>query len=53
MLQRGGAVRDDDTVLMARHGWALVHGMALLSIDGRLHGPRAVEKLVDYAVERR
>jgi len=51
-LQRDGVVRDDDVELMARHVWALVHGIAMLAIDGQLHGPRAVDALGHYAVER-
>ena len=44
--------RDDDTVLMARHVWALVHGIAMLAIDGKLHEPGAVEELTQYALDR-
>ena len=51
-LQRAGLVRDDDTVLMARHVWALVHGMAMLAIDGQLREPGAVEELMRYGFER-
>ena len=51
-LQRDSRLRNDDTVLMARHVWALVHGMATLGIDGHLREPGAVEELLRYAVER-
>jgi AcrR family transcriptional regulator len=51
-LQRDALVRGDDTVLMATYVWALVHGMAMLGIDGRLHQPGAVEELMGYAFER-
>jgi len=51
-LQREGVVRDDETVLMARHVWALVHGVALLGIDGQLPEPGAVEQLMEYALDR-
>jgi AcrR family transcriptional regulator len=51
-LQRDTVVRGDDTVLMARHVWALVHGIAMLGIDGRLPEPGAVEELMRYAFER-
>jgi AcrR family transcriptional regulator len=51
-LQRGSLLRDDDTVLMARYVWALVHGMATLGVDGHLREPGAVEDLLRYAVER-
>ncbi|HEY9426837.1 MAG TPA: TetR/AcrR family transcriptional regulator [Gemmatimonadaceae bacterium] len=51
-LQRDSILRSDDTVLMARYVWALVHGMAMLGIDGNLREPGAAEQLVHYAVER-
>jgi AcrR family transcriptional regulator len=51
-LQRDGIVRSDDTVLMARYVWALVHGIALLGIDGLLREPGAVDALMEYALER-
>ncbi len=51
-LQRDGIVRGDDTVLMARYVWALVHGIALLGIDGLLREPGAVDALMGYALER-
>jgi AcrR family transcriptional regulator len=51
-LQRDGVVRGDDTVLMARYVWAVVHGVAMLAIDGQLPEPDAVEALMRYALER-
>src|SRR5262245_22540159 len=45
-LQRDGIVHSDDTVLMARFVWAVVHGMAMLAIDGQLHEPGSVEQLI-------
>ena len=51
-LQRDGAVRGDDTVLMARHVWAVVHGVAMLGIDGQLREPGSVDELTRYALER-
>jgi AcrR family transcriptional regulator len=35
-LQQRAIVRADDAVLMARYVWALVHGLAMLGIDGQL-----------------
>lgn len=53
VLRRDGLVRDDDPVLMARHVWALVHGIAMLAIDGMLaEPPDGVDALVAYALER-
>lgn len=51
-LQRDGVMRRDDTVLMARYVWALVHGVAMLGIDGQLPEPGAVDELMRYAFER-
>lgn len=51
-MQREGAVRSDDTVLMARSVWAMVHGVAMLAIDGHLPELGAVERLMQYAFER-
>ncbi|HEX3157538.1 MAG TPA: TetR/AcrR family transcriptional regulator [Gemmatimonadaceae bacterium] len=51
-LQHAAVVRDDDSVLMARHVWALVHGVAMLGIDGHLCEPGAVDELMGYAFER-
>lgn len=51
-LQRAGIVRDEDAVLMATHVWSLVHGVAMLGIDGQLHGPTTVDELTRYALER-
>jgi AcrR family transcriptional regulator len=51
-LQRDGVVRGDDTVLMARFVWAVVHGVAMLAIDGQLPEPGGVEELMRYALER-
>jgi AcrR family transcriptional regulator len=51
-LQRDAVFRRDDTVLMARYVWALVHGIAMLGIDGQLRGPGGVEELMRYAFER-
>ncbi|MPZ20182.1 MAG: TetR family transcriptional regulator [Luteitalea sp.] len=51
-LQRDAAVRGDDTVTMARFVWAVVHGVAMLGIDGQLREPGGVEELMRYAIER-
>jgi AcrR family transcriptional regulator len=51
-LQRDGIVHGDDTVLTARFVWAVVHGVAMLAIDGQLHEPGSVEQLIPYALER-
>ena len=51
-LQRARFVRDDDTRQMARFVWAVVHGVAMLGIDGQLPERGAVKKLTAYAIER-
>ena len=37
---------------MARFVWAVVHGVAMLGIDGQLREPGGVEELTAYALER-
>ena len=51
-LQRDAIVRDEDTVTMARFVWSVVHGVAMLGIDGQLREAGAVEGLTLYAIER-
>jgi len=51
-LQGDGSMRAEDTVTMARFVWAVVHGVAMLGIDGQLREPGAVEALMRYALER-
>ncbi len=51
-LQREAVVRGDNTVLMARFVWSIVHGVAMLGIDGQLREPGGIEELMRYALER-
>jgi len=56
-LQRDGvARRDDAAIAVARYVWAVVHGIAMLGIDGRLpeaqDGPGGVRDVTDFAVRR-
>jgi hypothetical protein len=51
-LPHDAVVRCDDTVLMARFVWAVVHGVAMLGIEGQLCEPGSVEELMRYAIER-
>ena len=39
-------------LLQARYVWAVVHGIAMLAIDGQLREPGAVDELMRYALER-
>ncbi len=50
--QNAGDIRRDDPVLMARFVWALVHGTALLFIEGQLPEPAQREALEPYVAER-
>jgi AcrR family transcriptional regulator len=52
VLQRDAIMRTGDTVTMARFVWAVVHGVAMLGIDGQLREPGGVEQLMRYALER-
>lgn len=51
-LQHDGIFVGDDALVMARYNWALVHGIAMLAIDGQLPGPAGVDELMRYAFER-
>jgi AcrR family transcriptional regulator len=58
-LQRDGLVRGDDPLQLAKFIWAVVHGIAMLAIDGRLGPPAAGPdqpsedvELVRYALTR-
>jgi hypothetical protein len=51
-LQHDAVVRGDETVLMARFVWSVVHGVAMLAIDGQLHEPGGIEELMLYAIKR-
>jgi hypothetical protein len=51
--QQAGLVRRDEPRQMARMIWALVHGIAMLAIDGQLRGAdEHGEALNRYAIER-
>jgi AcrR family transcriptional regulator len=51
--QRAGVVRRDDPLLLARFIWSMVHGIAMLVIDGQLAGADDPgETLNHYAMRR-
>ena len=51
--QQLGLVRHDDPMQLALYIWSIVHGVTMLGIDGRLHGPDAnPENLMRYAADR-
>jgi AcrR family transcriptional regulator len=52
-LQRAELVRRDNPEQLARFIWAIVHGIAMLAIDGKLpEQAGAIDGLVRYALER-
>ena len=55
-LQRAGLARQDDPQVMAEFVWAVVHGIALLSIDGQLGAQAETRErltpLLHYALGR-
>ena len=51
--QRAGIVRRDDPFTLGRFVWSVVHGMAMLAIDGQLRGTDGErEALNQYAMAR-
>jgi AcrR family transcriptional regulator len=51
--QQAGEVRADDPLPLARYIWALVHGIAMLAIDGQLqHQGAAADDVARFALER-
>jgi len=51
--QRAGLVRPDDPSILARFVWSVVHGMAMLIIDGQLRGvDTGGDALTHYAAGR-
>ena len=51
--QRAELVRRDDPLILARFIWSVVHGIAMLAIDGQLRGAdERGEFLSRYAIER-
>jgi AcrR family transcriptional regulator len=52
-LQRSAELRNDDPLQLAQFIWALVHGIAMLAIDGQLeHQGATVESVARLALER-
>jgi AcrR family transcriptional regulator len=52
-LQRAGDVRADEPLRMAQYIWAVVHGVAMLAIDGNLeHHGATIEEVARFALER-
>jgi len=51
--QQSGIVRRDDPIILARFVWSIVHGIAMLVIDGQLRGAdERGEALNQYAIDR-
>jgi AcrR family transcriptional regulator len=52
-LQQHGLMRPDDPLQLAGFIWSQVHGVAMLVIDGQLHGPDInPDVLTQFAIER-
>jgi hypothetical protein len=47
-----GRLRRDDPQQLALHIWALVHGIALLALDGLLPPGTSADGLADFAIAR-
>lgn len=50
--QRAGIVRADDPRQLALYVWSVVHGIAMLALDGILRTPEDVDRAARYAIER-
>jgi AcrR family transcriptional regulator len=50
--QRAGVLRPDPPELLASYIWSVVHGVAMLALDGALGEAAAVEHLAHFALER-
>lgn len=51
--QKAGLIRRDDPIVMARFIWSVVHGIAMLAIDGQLRGADEQGKSLNrYAIDR-
>jgi AcrR family transcriptional regulator len=48
--QKDGRLRKDNPMALAQYIWAVVHGIAMLAIDGQLKQP--VEEVIRFANER-
>ena len=51
-LQKEGLMRPDDPLQLARFVWALVHGVAMLIIDGLLGAQADADAFARFAIER-
>jgi len=47
-----GLVRRDDPQQLATYVWSVVHGVAMLALDGILDSPARIRELTDFAIER-
>jgi len=50
--QQNGLVRGDDPRQLALYIWSVVHGVAMLALDGMLPSPAQADALVRFANER-
>lgn len=50
--QQAGLVRNDDPHQLALYVWAVVHGVAMLALDGILRTPEDVHTLAEFAIAK-
>lgn len=51
-LQRRGLARPDDPRRLAQYIWAVVHGIAMLAVDGMVSSRDELDRLLAFACER-
>jgi AcrR family transcriptional regulator len=51
-LQQDEVILPDNPMQLARYIWSIVHGIAMLAIDGQVKPPAAIDELVRFANER-
>lgn len=51
-LQQAGLVRNDDPQQLALYVWAVVHGVAMLALDGILRTPDDISTLTEFAIAK-
>ena len=51
-LQQEGTIRRDDPRQLATYIWSVVHGIAMLAIDGQIGDKQAVDSLTEFSIGR-
>lgn len=50
--QQAGLVRNDDPQQLALYVWSVVHGIAMLALDGIVRTPEDISTLTEFAIAR-